>query len=44
MKNKTFGIIIVLLGVIAIFAKQDFAWILSAIMIGIGSGLFFWKE
>ncbi len=44
MKNKTLGIIIVLLGVIAIFAKQDFAWIISAIMIGIGSGLFFWKE
>ena len=44
MKNKTLGIIIVLLGVMAIFAKQDFAWVLSAIMIGIGSGLFFWKE
>ena len=35
MKNKTLAIIIVLLGVIAIFAKQDYAWVLSAIMIGI---------
>ncbi len=44
MKNKNLGIIIVLLGVIAIFAQQNYAWVLSAIMIGIGSGLFFWKE
>ena len=44
MKNKTLGIIIVLLGVVMIFGEHDKAWIVSAISIGIGSGIFFWKD
>jgi len=44
MKNKTLGIIIVLLGVVMIFGEHEKAWIVSAILIGFGSGLFFWKN
>jgi len=44
MKNKNIGLICVLLGVIAIFSDHTNAWILSALLIGGGSGLFFWKE
>tara|TARA_B100001996_G_scaffold207706_1_gene159251 strand:+ start:253 stop:411 length:159 start_codon:yes stop_codon:yes gene_type:complete len=44
MKNKTLGIILVLFGAILIFSQHEKAWIVSAILIGFGSGLFFWKE
>ena len=44
MKNKTLGIIIVLLGVVMIFGEHEKAWVVSAILIGVGSGLFFWKN
>ena len=44
MKNKTLGIIIVLLGVVMIFGEHEKAWVVSAILIGVGSGLFFWKK
>mgnify|MGYP001177106984 CR=1 FL=1 len=44
MKNQNIGIICVILGVISIFSDQPNAWILSAILIGGGSGLFFWKD
>ena len=44
MKNKTLGIIILLLGVVMIFSEHERAWIVSAILIGIGSGLFFWRN
>tara|TARA_X000000368_G_C23032766_1_gene713315 strand:+ start:1488 stop:1622 length:135 start_codon:yes stop_codon:yes gene_type:complete len=44
MENKTLSIIMVILGVIVIFSKHDSAWIVSAILIGVGTGLFFWKD
>jgi len=44
MKNKTLGIIIVLLGVVMIFGEHERAWIVSAVLIGVGTGLFFWKD
>ena len=44
MKNKTLGTIAVLFGVIIIFSDHQSAWIVSAIMIGFGTGLFFWKD
>ncbi len=44
MKNSTLGILIVLAGVLTIFVNHPYAWIVSAILIGGGSGLFFWKD
>ncbi len=44
MRNSTLGIIIVIAGVLVIFTKHESAWIISAILIGGGSGLFFWKD
>ncbi len=39
MKNKTLGIILVLLGVLIIFGEHEKAWVVSAVLIGVGSGL-----
>ena len=44
MKNRHLGILLVLAGVITIFVKHESAWIISAILIGGGTGIFFWKE
>tara|TARA_B100000963_G_C22584567_1_gene652449 strand:- start:1456 stop:1611 length:156 start_codon:yes stop_codon:yes gene_type:complete len=44
MANKTLGIIIIFLGGLVLYSQQNFAWIVSAIMIGIGAGILFWKE
>ena len=44
MDNKTLGVIIVVFGGLVLFSEQDYAWIVSAISIGIGSGVFFWKD
>ena len=44
MESKTLGIIVVIFGTLVLFSDQEFAWIVSAISIGIGSGIFFWKE
>lgn len=44
MKNNTIGIFTVLAGAGAIFIQHDYAWIVSAILIGGGTGLFFWKS
>ena len=44
MDNKTLGIIVVIFGGLALFSEQDSAWIVSAISIGIGTGIFFWKD
>ena len=43
MNNKT-GIIIIVFGGLVLYSKQEYAWIVSAISIGIGSGIFFWKD
>ena len=37
-------IIIVIFGGLALFSEQDSAWIVSSISIGIGTGIFFWKD
>ncbi len=44
MDNKTLGIIIVIVGGLILYSEQEGSWIVSAIVIGIGGGIFFWKE
>ena len=44
MKNSTLGALIVLAGVLTIFVENDKAWIIFAILIGCGTGIFFWKD
>ena len=44
MDNKTISIITILLGLIILFSKHEYAWIISAVFLGIGSGIFFWKQ
>tara|TARA_Y100000748_G_C15248472_1_gene391908 strand:+ start:161 stop:295 length:135 start_codon:yes stop_codon:yes gene_type:complete len=39
MNNKTLGILLVLLGVLVIFGEHEKAWVVSAVLIGVGSGL-----
>ena len=41
MKNSHLGILLVLAGVITVFVKHESAWIISAILIGGGTGIFF---
>ena len=44
MDHKSLGIIIVIFGGLALFSEQDSAWIVSSISIGIGTGIFIWKD
>tara|TARA_A100001011_G_scaffold376657_1_gene439457 strand:+ start:380 stop:520 length:141 start_codon:yes stop_codon:yes gene_type:complete len=44
MSNNIIGILIVLAGVGTIFVQHDYSWIVSAILIGGGTGVFFWNE
>ena len=44
MNNKTLGIIAIIFGGLVLYSQQEFAWVVSAISIGVGSGIFFWKE
>tara|TARA_E500000331_G_scaffold100373_1_gene97162 strand:- start:439 stop:594 length:156 start_codon:yes stop_codon:yes gene_type:complete len=44
MDNKTLGVIIVIFGGLILYSDQQGVWIVSAIIIGIGGGIFFWKE
>jgi|TARA_B110000914_G_C15452288_1_gene441539 multisubunit Na+/H+ antiporter MnhG subunit len=44
MSKKTIGISIALLGAIILFSSEENAWIISAIFLGFGSGIFFWKK
>ena len=44
MKNRHLSILLVLAGVITIFVKHESAWIVSALLIGGGTGIFFWKD
>ena len=44
IKNSTIAILIVLAGVGIIFIDHDYSWIISAVFIGVGTGLFFWKD
>jgi hypothetical protein len=44
MNNKTLGIVIIVFGGLVLSSAHEYAWIISAISIGIGSGIFFWKD
>ena len=44
MSNKNLALILVLFGGLILLSDQSGAWIVSAIAIGIGSGIFFWKD
>ncbi|MDC0418205.1 hypothetical protein OAM15_01095 [Pelagibacteraceae bacterium] len=44
MSKKTIGISIALFGVLIFFSNEEYAWIMSAVLLGVGSGIFFWKD
>tara|TARA_B100001093_G_C26787035_1_gene997143 strand:+ start:1236 stop:1397 length:162 start_codon:yes stop_codon:yes gene_type:complete len=44
MNNKTRGIILIIFGGLVLYSQQESAWIISAISIGVGTGIFFWKD
>ena len=44
MNNKTLGIIIIVFGGLVLYSQQEYAWIISAVSIGVGTGIFFWKD
>ena len=44
MKNRYLGILLVVLGTLTIFVKNEYSWIVSAILIGGGSGVFWWPD
>jgi len=44
MSNKLLGIMTAILGVLIFFSQNESAWIVSAILLGGGSGIFFWKK
>jgi|TARA_B110000438_G_scaffold121914_1_gene119062 hypothetical protein len=45
MNNKTLGVAIIVFGGLILYSQQEYAWVVSAISIGIGSGIFFfWKD
>ena len=44
MNNKTLGIIIITLGGLVLYSEHELAWIISAVSIGVGSGIFFWND
>ena len=44
MNNKTLGIIIIVFGGLVLYSDQEYSMLVSAIAIGVGSGIFFWKD
>ena len=44
MNKQTICISIAVFGVLIFFSNEENAWIVSAILLGFGSGIFFWKE
>ena len=42
MNNKTLGIVIIVFGGLVLYSEQEYAWVVSAIAIGIGSGIYFY--
>ncbi len=44
MKNKTIGTLTLTFGALVLFSSHDLAWIISAIFLGVGSGILFWKN
>ncbi len=43
-EKKTIGILIAVLGALVLFSSQENAWVISAVLLGFGSGVFFWRE
>ena len=44
MGKKTIGLSIAIFGALVFFSNQENAWIISAVLLGFGSGVFFWKD
>ena len=44
MGKKTISIAVSIFGVLILFSSVENAWIVSAVFLGFGSGIFFWKE
>jgi hypothetical protein len=44
MGNKTKGSIIIVLSLLVFFSEHEYAWIMSAALLGLGSGVFLWKK
>ena len=44
MDNKLLGVIIIGFGLLALFSKQEYSWVVSAIAVGIGSGFLIRKS
>ena len=44
MDNKLLGIIIIGFGLLVLFSKQEYSWVVSAIAVGIGSGFLIRKS
>ena len=44
MHNKTIGVAVIIFGGLVLYSSQEYAWIVSAISIGIGTGIFLWKD
>ena len=44
MDNKLLGIIVIGFGLLVLFSKQEYSWIISAIAVGIGSGFLIRKS
>ena len=44
MKKNLIAILLILLGVVIIFSDHKAAWWLSAVLIGVGSGLMFMRD
>jgi hypothetical protein len=44
MSKKIIGISIAVFGVLVLFSSEENAWVISATLLGVGSGIFFWKD
>jgi|TARA_B110000967_G_C18577019_1_gene407749 flagellar biosynthesis protein FliR len=44
MNNKVLGSIIIVLALLVFFSTKESAWIISAVLLGAGSGIFIWKK
>ena len=44
MNNKTLAIIAIVFASLVLYSEQEYAWIISAIFLGIGTGIWFWKD
>jgi hypothetical protein len=44
MNYRTMGIAIIVAGGLVLYIQNSAAWILSAILVGVGTGLFFFQK